>query len=69
LPRVRPQARPTHRTTPGQLRSRGFPDGSVGPKVDAVCRFVSATGRMAVIGRLKDAEAMGHGKAGTVVTA
>jgi len=37
--------------------------------LDAVCRFASATGRMAVIGRLKDAEAMAHGKAGTVVTA
>jgi carbamate kinase len=63
-----PQARPIHHATPGELRSRGFPDGSMGPKIDATCRFVSATGLMAVIGRLEDAEAMAHGKAGTVVT-
>ena len=41
----------------------------MGPKIEAVCRFVEATGRMAVIGRLNDAEAMANGKAGTVVTA
>ena len=64
-----PQAHPIHRTTPGELRSRGFPDGSMGPKVEAACRFVATTRRMAVIGRLDDAEAMAHGKAGTVVTA
>ena len=32
------------------------------------CRFAAATGRMVVIGRLADAEAMAGGKAGTVVT-
>lgn len=63
-----PQARPIHHATPGELRTRGFPDGSMGPKVEAACRFVTATGRIAVIGRLDDAEAMAHGKAGTVVT-
>jgi carbamate kinase len=62
------QARPIRRATVGELRSRGFPDGSMGPKVEAASRFVAATGRMAVIGRLDDAEAMAHGKAGTVVT-
>ena len=62
-----PQARPIHHTTPAELRSRTFPDGSMGPKVEAVCRFVGATGRMAVIGRLEDAEAMAEGKAGTVI--
>jgi carbamate kinase len=64
-----PQARPIHHATPAELRSRTFPDGSMGPKVEAACRFVAATGRMAVIGRLEDAEAMAEGKAGTVVTA
>ena len=63
-----PQARPIYHATPGELRSRKFPDGSMGPKVDAACRFVAETGRMAVIGGLDDAEAMAHGKAGTVVT-
>ena len=32
-----------------------FPAGSMGPKVDAVCRFVELTGDMAAIGRLEDA--------------
>jgi carbamate kinase len=64
-----PQARSIYHTTPGELRSRTFPDGSMGPKVEAVCRFVAATGRMAVIGQLEDAEAMAEGKAGTIVKA
>ncbi len=63
-----PGARPIHHATSANCGSRGFPAGSMGPKVDAACRFVAATGHMAVIGRLDDAEAMAHGKAGTVVT-
>ena len=53
-----PQARPIHRATPQELRARPFPAGSMGPKVDAACRFVEATGKMAAIGRLDDAEAL-----------
>ncbi len=64
-----PGAHPIRHATPRELRARDFPDGSMGPKIEAVCRFVEATGRMAVIGRLDDAEAMATGKAGTVVTA
>jgi carbamate kinase len=62
-----PRARPLRNTTPDELRSLSFPAGSMGPKVEAVCRFVAGTGRMAVIGRLEDAEAMAAGEAGTVV--
>jgi carbamate kinase len=62
-----PQARPIHRTTPQELRARPFPAGSMGPKVEAACRFVEATGKMAAIGRLDDAEALLDGKAGTIV--
>ena len=62
-----PAARPIHRATPQQLRARQFPAGSMGPKVDAACRFVEATGRMAAIGRLDDVEALLDGKAGTIV--
>ena len=36
----------------------------MGPKVEAACRFVEATGKKAAIGRLEDAEAMFLGKAG-----
>ena len=40
----------------------------MGPKIEAVCRFVEATGKMAAIGQLGDAEALLRGDAGTVVT-
>jgi carbamate kinase len=63
-----PQAEPISRITPGALRREIFPDGSMGPKVDAVCRFVELTGDMAAIGRLADAEAIMAGDAGTIVT-
>ena len=63
-----PEARPILRTTPGALRREQFPAGSMGPKVDAVCRFVELTGDMAAIGRLEDAVEIIEGKAGTVVT-
>jgi carbamate kinase len=60
-------ARPIETATVGHLRSGGGPPGSMGPKVEAACRFVEATGKKAVIGRLEDAEAMFLGKAGTTV--
>ncbi|MGZ4704154.1 MAG: carbamate kinase [Acidimicrobiales bacterium] len=63
-----PGATPIMRATPAALRREEFPAGSMGPKVDAVCRFVELTGDMAAIGRLEDAEAILRGEAGTVVT-
>lgn len=65
-----PQARPLRRVTAAELRSRSFPAGSMGPKIEAVCRFVEATGKMAAIGQFGDAEALLRGGgAGTVITA
>jgi carbamate kinase len=55
-------------TTPSALRSIVFPAGSMGPKVEAACRFVEMTGCLAGIGRLEDAAAILAGTAGTVVT-
>ena len=49
------------------MRGDLLPAGSMGPKVEAACRFVEATGKKAVIGRLEDAEAMFLGKAGTMI--
>jgi carbamate kinase len=63
-----PAARPIHRATSAQLRARPFPDGSMGPKVEAACRFAEATGGIAAIGRIADAGALLAGQAGTVVT-
>ncbi|NUS08406.1 MAG: carbamate kinase [Nonomuraea sp.] len=55
-------------TTPHELRGLDFPAGSMGPKVDAVCRFVETTGDMAAIGRLDQAQDILAGSAGTIVT-
>jgi len=63
-----PEAEPITRITPGALRRENFAAGSMGPKVDAVCRFVELTGDMAAIGRLQDAEAIMAGDAGTIIT-
>jgi carbamate kinase len=63
-----PQARPIRRATPAELRARNFPAGSMGPKIEAACRFVEATGKPAAIGQLGDAQALLDGEAGTLVT-
>ena len=63
-----PQAAPILRATPAALQREKFPNGSMRPKVDAVCRFVEVTGDMAAIGRLEDAVAVLEGEAGTIVT-
>jgi len=62
-----PQARPIRRATPADLRKHDFPAGSMGPKIEAVCRFTEATRRPAAIGRLADAEALLSGRAGTLI--
>lgn len=63
-----PRARPIRRATPAGLRARPFPAGSMGPKVEAACRFVESAGGVAGIGTLADAEAVLAGTAGTLVT-
>ena len=62
-----PAARPIHRVTTSELRARTFPVGSMGPKVEAACRFADATGGTAAIGRLDDAQALLAGQTGTIV--
>ncbi|GGN65550.1 carbamate kinase [Actinoplanes lobatus] len=62
------QAEVVSRATPAALRREEFPAGSMGPKVEAVCRFVELTGDLAAIGALDEAEQILAGKAGTVVT-
>ncbi len=62
-----PFAHPIARTSPSALREAVFPAGSMGPKVDAACRFVEATGKRAVIGRLSDASTLLDGSCGTSI--
>ncbi|GAB2906910.1 carbamate kinase [Nonomuraea fastidiosa] len=63
-----PAESPIRHTTPHELRALDFPAGSMGPKVEAVCRFVETTGDMAAIGRLDQAQRILDGTAGTIVT-
>jgi carbamate kinase len=56
-----------HQATPAELRARSFPAGSMGPKIEAVCRFVERAGKMAAIGQLSDAAALLDRKTGTVI--
>lgn len=56
------------RATPAFMRERGFAAGSMGPKVEAACRFVELTGETAAIGRLEDAVKIINGEAGTIIT-
>jgi carbamate kinase len=53
--------------TPEELRGVSCAPGSMGPKIEAACRFVERTGRTAVIGAMEQAEAMLAGTAGTIV--
>jgi carbamate kinase len=64
-----PARRPLRRATPAALRARRFAPGSMGPKVEAACRFAEATGRDAAIGALADAARVLAGEAGTRVGA
>ena len=55
------------RATAAWLRERDFAAGSMGPKVEAACRFVETTGGRAAIGALDDAARLLTGEAGTLV--
>lgn len=59
---------PIHVASPAFLRSLTFSQGSMGPKVDAACRFVERTGGIAGIGALEQPESILEGRTGTVVT-
>lgn len=60
-------AKPIRHTTVEELRTLSFPPGSMGPKVEAACRF-AMTGGMAAIGRLHDAPGLLRGDVGTIVS-
>ena len=51
----------------GEVDIGSFANGSMGPKIDAACRFAKATGRPAFIGNLADAKRVIEGHAGTRV--
>ena len=66
-----PDARPIGEVTLDEMRAYAaaghFAGGSMGPKVDAICRFVERSGRRGVITDLTSIVAAASGRAGTVV--
>lgn len=62
-----PSARLIRETGPDELEKLPFPAGSMGPKVNAACEFVRATGKRAAIGALTDIAALAAGTSGTQV--
>jgi carbamate kinase len=61
--------RPIRCATPTSLCGQRFADGSMGPKVEAACRFVTRTGGRAAIGALADAPSLVDGGCGTLIVA
>ena len=68
-----PSATPLRHLTVAEARdllaAGEFPEGSMGPKVEAACDFVSGGGPRAVVTSLENASAAVRGEAGTEVTA
>ncbi|MCO1659922.1 carbamate kinase [Pseudonocardia humida] len=64
-----PRERPLSVVRVSELGAMRFPAGSMAPKVEACVRFVTATGRPAAVGALRDASAVLAGTAGTTILA
>jgi carbamate kinase len=63
-----PKQKAIHKSDPTTISKLQFPAGSMGPKVDAACRFATTTGHRAAIGALKDIPAIVRGDKGTVIS-
>ena len=62
-----PNERPIGEARPKDLREMSFAAGSMGPKVEAACRFAATTGRRAAIGALTNVAQVVRGESGTQV--
>jgi carbamate kinase len=62
-----PQQRLVNEAHAENLSGLRFSEGSMGPKVEAVCQFVKATGKVAAIGSLDEIERVMAGKSGTLI--
>jgi carbamate kinase len=63
----KPSQKAIRRASPEAIAAFPFPAGSMGPKVEAACRFARATGNKAAIGALADLSRIIAGEAGTTV--
>jgi carbamate kinase len=61
------EGEPIGLTSSENLKTHRFAPGSIGPKVEAACRFADRTGRFVGIGAIEDAEAILAGQVGTIV--
>ena len=62
-----PEQQPIGKISAQALGQKSFAAGSMGPKVQAACQFVIATGKRAAIGSLEQIEALVAGTAGTQI--
>jgi carbamate kinase len=67
VPAVEWEGEPLGQVSPRELRRLRFAPGSMGPKVEAACRFAERTGGIASIGALEEAADLLAGRAGTRV--
>jgi carbamate kinase len=63
-----PTQRAIRSATAASLADIGFAAGSMGPKVEAACRFAQETGKKAAIGALADLSRIIAGEAGTTIS-
>ena len=64
----KPTQQQIRRASPAALESWSFAAGSMGPKVNAACRFAKTTGNRAAIGALADLGKILTGEAGTTIS-
>ena len=64
----KPTQKAIRSASPDSLAAMNFAAGSMGPKVDAACRFARATGKKAAIGALADLSGIIAGTMGTTVS-
>jgi len=64
----KPTQKAIRRASPAALAKMNFAAGSMGPKVQAACKFAAATGKRAAIGALADLGRIIAGKAGTTIS-
>ncbi|WP_313422281.1 carbamate kinase [Moraxella sp. CTOTU49803] len=63
-----PSQKAISKAHPDDFASMTFPDGSMGPKIQAACEFAKNTGKTAVIGSLENIEAIVNGTSGTRIS-
>jgi carbamate kinase len=64
-----PTQKAIRHASPDALKAMSFAAESMGPKVDAACRFATSTGKTAAIGALADLAPIIAGQAGTTISA